>query len=186
MNTNTERIVDEPGYELINGEEIMMSPARPIHNWIAGNLHRILGNYIKGKRCKVYFDVYVLLGEERLAPDVFVVCDTNKIKDGYVEGAPDFVAEVLSISTQNRDLGVKKDIYEKHGVSEYWIIDPWNESITVYHLKDGKYRLENIYRNLSDKEIESYEDEKERSLIKLTLKIRLYNDLEISIRDIFE
>ena len=66
---------------------------------------------------------------DRLAPDVFVVFGVpNRKRDSYVtygEGKPpDFVLEVLSSSTWRRDMGVKKAIYERMGVQEYWILDP--------------------------------------------------------------
>lgn len=66
---------------------------------------------------------------DRLAPDVFVVFDVpNRKRNSYVtydEGKPpDFVLEVLSESTWRRDVGVKKTIYERMGVLEYWILDP--------------------------------------------------------------
>ena len=66
---------------------------------------------------------------DRLAPDVFVVFGVpNRMRDSYVtygEGKPpDFVLEVLSESTWRRDMGVKKTIYERMGVQEYWILDP--------------------------------------------------------------
>ena len=66
---------------------------------------------------------------DRLAPDVFVVFGVpNRMRHSYVtydEGKPpDFVLEVLSESTWRRDMGVKKTIYERMGVQEYWILDP--------------------------------------------------------------
>jgi len=172
-------------YEVINGEEIMMSPARPIHNSIAINLIRIISGYLKGKKCRLFYDAFVRLGESTFIPDLMIVCDRQKIKTGHIEGAPDFVVEILSAGTQKRDLGIKKDIYEKFGIKEYWIINPWDKSIMVYRLKDAKFELDNVYRDYDDWELESM-DERDRAATKLTLKISLYDDLEISVKDVFD
>ena len=80
---------------------------------------------------------------------------------------------------------VKKDTYEKFGVKEYWIIDPKGESITVYILRNGKYELDEIYHNISDSEWEELDDE-DKAEYRLSLKISLYDDLEIAVKDIFE
>ena len=129
----------EQEYELINGEEVMLAAASIPHLGIQLNLTRIIGNYLKGKRCKVFFKAKVVFDNKNwLQPDVLVVCDKNKIKLNHIEGAPDFIAEILSPTTQFRDLGVKKDIYEKFGVREYWMIDPIARNIIVYLLKAGK------------------------------------------------
>lgn len=173
-------------YELINGEEVMMAPASFGHNGISLNLASILRSYLRGKRCKVRQDVYVQFDDNcRLAPDIVVVCDPSKIRKGQVYGAPDFIAEILSRSTGKRDLTVKKDIYEKFGVKEYWVIDPEKKSVTAYLLRDGKYELDNIYHGLTDEEWEELPDE-EKEGQKLSLKLSLYDDLEIDVKEIFE
>ena len=58
---------------------------------------------------------------------------------------PDLVVEVLSPSSAKKDRGYKKDLYEKTGVQEYWIVEPALRSIATYLLTDGKYRLNDIY-----------------------------------------
>jgi Uma2 family endonuclease len=55
--------------------------------------------------------------------------------------APDLAVEVLSASTEHRDRGVKMTDYAAHGVSEYWIIDPEEESVEQYLLHEGTYKL---------------------------------------------
>ena len=172
--------------ECINGVVYNMSPPDNKHRTIQGNLYLIIGNFLRGKRCRVFFESEVrFAGDIKVQPDLFVVCDHQKIKNKYIDGAPDFVVEILSLSTRRRDLTVKKDVYEKFGVKEYWIIDPKAESIDVYLLKDGKYVLDNTYQNISESEAEEM-DEEEKAEIRLSLKLSLYDDLEIHIRDVFE
>ena len=181
-----EYLAVEQEYELINGEEVMLAAASIPHLNIQRNLTTMIHNFLKGKRCRVYTEAKVIFDNKNwLQPDVLVVCDKNKIKLNHIEGAPDFIAEILSPTTQFRDLGVKKDIYETFGVQEYWMIDPIARNIIVYLLKDGKYRLDSTYHSYSEEEWEGL-SEKEKAQQKLTLKLSLYDDLEIEVKEIFE
>ena len=71
-------------------------------------------------------------------PDVIVVCGKNrdKITDKRIEGAPDMIIEIVSPGTQSRDYIMKRDLYRRAGVREYWIVDPANKSTVI--LLQGK------------------------------------------------
>ena len=84
----------------------------------------------------------------------------------------------------HRDLTVKKDIYEKNGVREYWIVNPFDKSGTVYHLREGKLPLDDIYTFLTEEEL-SQLDEDEKAEIKTDIKLLIFDDLTISVKDIF-
>ena len=86
----------------------------------------------------------LLEGEERdeeiltiVQPDILVVCDKSKLDQRGLKGAPDMVIEVVSPSTAGRDRGVKRDLYERNGVREYWLVDYSNKTIEVYLLNEG-------------------------------------------------
>lgn len=66
------------------------------------------------------------------------------ITEKNISGTPDFIIEILSTNKTN-DLVVKKEIYEKFGVKEYWIVDPVEEMILIHVLEDQKYRLVGKY-----------------------------------------
>lgn len=174
--------------EIIDGITFMMAPSGSVGHGTSGtNLARILGNYLLGKRCRVFSDgVDVHLDEKTtLVPDVFIVCDKGKIHHDGIYGAPDFVAEVLSPSTMRRDRGVKKDAYERAGVREYWLINPIDKSIEVHILRDGKFYLDNVYVIYEDWEWKKLTPaEKEEATLKL--KVSLYDDLIVDIREVFE
>ena len=173
-------------HEKINGVEYMQSAAAIPHQNIQMNLSRIIGNYLRGKRCKVYTDAKVVFTDNVwMEPDLLVVCDRSKIKKTHIDGAPDFAVEILSPSTQLRDFGIKKDTYEKFGVKEYWIISPNDETVTAYLLQDRKYVLDNVYHNYTEEELRWLTD-KEKESISPTLKLSLYDDLEIDVKEIFE
>ncbi len=74
-----------------------------------------------------------------------VVCDRAKLDDRGCRGAPDWVIEVLSPSSAGHDQILKRAVYERHGVKEYWLIHPVDRVVTVYRLVDGAYGKPDIY-----------------------------------------
>ena len=60
---------------------------------------------------------------------------------GHFHGVPDLVVEILSPSNREHDLVKKKNLYEKFGVKEYWIVDPQTKAIIAYTLGSGKYEI---------------------------------------------
>jgi Uma2 family endonuclease len=83
-----------------------------------------------------------------LEPDIFVVCDREKITGPRVVGAPDLVVEVLSPSTWQRDLVLKLRKYRQAGVREYWVVLPEAKQVFVY-----------VFEKCEDAEIYTFEDE---------------------------
>jgi len=178
---------EEPWEELIDGKVVAMSP-RPVfdHNIVAGNIFRIFGNYLHGKKCTAIsdgMDLY-LTEKDRFVPDMMVVCDPGKIKRRGVYGAPDLVVEVLSPSTARYDRIHKKKVYEQCGVREYWIVNLLSRDIEQYFLQDGKLELNNVYHDYEDWELEDLSDE-ERTAAVAPFKCSLFDDLEISMEYIF-
>lgn len=173
--------------EMIGGNVVAMSP-RPSynHNRIAFNITKIFDRYLEGKTCTAIndgVDLY-LTEKDRFVPDVMVVCDRNKIKWDGVHGTPDLVVEVLSPKTARYDRRHKKEVYEKCGVKEYWIVDPANRTIEQYLLQDGVLLLEPVYVSYPDYMLENM-SEKERSEVVTHFKCSLYDDLDIPLDKIF-
>lgn len=69
-------------------------------------------------------------------PDISVICDRNKISDKGIQGAPDFIVEIVSPSSRKMDYSTKNAIYVDAGVREYWIVDPLKKRMTVYYYEE--------------------------------------------------
>lgn len=131
--------------ELIDGQLYMMAPPKRIHQKIIMNLYAYIHEYIKGHNgnCEVYpapFAVFLNADDRTyVEPDISVICDNNKLDDRGCVGAPDWVIEIVSPSTQSMDYGIKLFLYRSAGVREYWIINPATRTVNLYNFEqDGK------------------------------------------------
>ena len=176
---------DERREELIGGKVVMMAPAATNHNRIATNINRIFGNYLHGKTREPFGDgeKVFLTKTDHYVPDFMVVCDPNKVKHDGVHGAPDLVVEILSPGTMRNDKTRKKEVYAKCGVREYWII-PGDKSIEVFRTDGTEFVLHDIYVLRPDWELAQM-SEKERAKVVTRFKCSLFDDLDISLEDIF-
>ena len=178
---------EEPWEELISGKIVAMSPRPAVnHNFVSGNIYYIFRQYLQGKRCTPFADgtdLY-LTEDDRYVPDGMIVCDPDKIQKDGVHGAPDLVVEVLSPSTARYDRGHKKDVYEKCGVKEYWIVSPADKVVEQYVLRDGKFVLHDTFAVFPDWMLEKMKPE-ERDAVQTEFKCSLYDDLSIRLEDIF-
>jgi len=137
---------DDERWELIDGVAYDMSPAPSSrHQDLSTQLLVEISLFLKTKPCKVFsapFDVmlpaFPIENEDEIntiiQPDISVICDPSKIIEKGCLGAPDLIVEILSPSTSKKDLNEKFGLYEKHGVKEYWVVDPGNKYIRVFHL----------------------------------------------------
>ncbi|MBQ9487036.1 MAG: Uma2 family endonuclease [Selenomonadaceae bacterium] len=178
-------------YEIIRGEEFMAPSAGAYHNNVMGGLYASIRFYLRQhKNGNVFTDsIDVHLPDGNLfRPDLTVVTKENANIINWkkaIFGVPDMVVEVLSKSTRNNDLTIKKDIYESNGVKEYWIIDPWAKIVTVYHLRDGKFQLDDEYIYYDEDEWEELND-KEKATAKFDIKVSIFDDCIVNINDIFD
>jgi len=118
------------------------------------------------------------INDDYLYPDIMVICDRKYLKGGSYSGIPKFIAETLSPSTAKRDRSVKKEIYEKAGVEEYWIVSPQG-SVEIYYLKEGKYILEQSYMLQDDVEDDDYNAEEE-------IYLKAFPHIKMTLGEIFE
>ena len=177
---------EEPRTELIDGKLVMLAAPTTNHDAVAGAIYYSFYNYLRGKLCRVFISdtaVYLDDGEE-YQPDVKVVCDRSKIQRDGIHGAPDLVVEVLSPSTARYDKGHKMQVYERCGVKEYWIVDTKSRSIEQYVLENGKFILRGYAQQPDQEELDYMKDE-ERAKITGEFRCALFEDLTISVNDVF-
>lgn len=132
---------DDERWELIHGIPYDMSPAPSRkHQDIVVEISRQISNYLKDKPCRLYtapFDVR-LESDTVVQPDLSVICDKNKLDDKGCNGAPDVIIEILSPSTAAKDMKIKLALYERHGVKEYWVVEPFEQMLLLFSLETGE------------------------------------------------
>lgn len=158
---------EEEHAELIDGEMFMMaSPARGHQDAVIWLSNQIF-NYIHDKKgkCRVYASGAVFPKKDDrnyVEPDVAVVCDRDKLDERGCNGAPEWVIEVVSPSSVKMDYERKKKLYQESGVEEYWIVDLKRERVKVFRFSEN-------------------DQERDYSLEE-TVKVGIYDDLELDLR----
>ena len=132
--------------EFIGGERILHSPARAAHIRATGRLFALLQQHVMEHRLgEVLIEkALVHLTRNDYEPDVlfYGTAKASQITPNQMLfPAPDFIAEILSDSTESRDRGIKFQDYAIHGVAEYWIVDADEEFVEQYTLVDQHYKL---------------------------------------------
>ena len=141
---------DENRYELIDGELYMAPGASWEHQESIINLGSTLRDFVRANRfgrvVASPVDVY-LSNEDVFQPDIVFVSVERMdiIHRSGVHGAPDLVVEMLSPSTERRDLTIKRERYEMFGVREYWLADTIGKTITVLRARDGVFELVGVF-----------------------------------------
>ena len=130
-------------YELLDGELIMVPAPNTEHQDVQFRLVLQLGNWIIKHRLGRAFNPpcdVVLSEHDTVQPDfVFVSREREHLLSSgkNVQGAPDLVVEILSPSTAERDRSDKRVLYGQHGVTEYWLVDPIAETVTIHRQRGG-------------------------------------------------
>ena len=177
-------------YEIIEGVKFMAPSAGAYHNNVMGGLYTLISFYVRNNKVGYVFtdslDLHLPDGN-LFKPDLIVIKKENAAIINWqsgIYGVPDMVVEVLSKSTKKKDLTVKKGIYEKNGVKEYWIIDPFMKVVDVYILRDGKFELDGEYFKYDADELDTLTDE-EKALERTEIKVSIFDDLFVKVEDIF-
>ena len=132
--------------ELIDGDIYYMAAPSVIHQRIVMQLSAAIAYHIRSHKgtCEVFpapFAVYLFDIQDDtnyIEPDITVICDPGKTANGKgCDGAPDFIVEIVSPSTANRDYLLKLERYRAAGVKEYWIVNPDREAVNVYGFESG-------------------------------------------------
>jgi len=169
---------DDEKWELIDGVLYQMaSGASARHQEVGENLGDLVGDHIRprqlGRLYRPRFDL-ILPGETAVEPDLIFVSVARRgiITTRGCEGPPDFVVEVLSPSNPRHDLERKRELYARHGIPEYFILEPYEETLLalagpIISAGEGAYETERLYRPGD------------------TLTIAAFPGLEIAVAEIF-
>ena len=130
-------------YELLDGELIMVPAPNLKHQQVQVRLGQCLWRFIRDHKLGEMFyapcDV-VLSDNDIVQPDLlFVSREREHLLSGgkNVQGAPDLAVEILSPSSAEQDRGKKRVLYGQHGVTEYWLVDPIAETVTIHRQRGG-------------------------------------------------
>lgn len=131
-------------YELIDGELHISTTPSLKHQRICPEIQVELVNHARRHGEGEVFQAPTgvrLSDNDVVEPDLIMVMPNSSAVIGAqaIEGAPDLVVEVLTPGTAHRDLGRKRELYERAGVREYWIVDPESRSIEVLGMRNGAY-----------------------------------------------
>ena len=165
------KLPEDSRYELIEGKLLMTPSPFLRHQSVIAKLYKYLSQYVDANNLgKIYFaplDV-ILSNETVVQPDIlFVSHQRSSILRDWVHGAPDMIVEIISQGSKERDRLIKKSLYEKHGVQEYWMVDLEREFVEALVLKESSYELLGIFMK---------ED---------TLSSPIFQDLKLSVASIF-
>jgi len=125
---------EDKRYQLLDGELILAPSPTSRHQTIlrelSATLHRFVTENWLGQVWFAPLDV-VLSDYDVAQPDLLFVSNarSNVITEANIQGAPDLVAEILSPSSVEYDRGYKRTLYGRHGVREYWIVDPEDQTL---------------------------------------------------------
>ena len=142
-------LIPEDGkrYEVIEGV-LYMSPA-PFyrHQKALARLFAILNSYVTladaGELLFAPFDV-VFSEHDVVQPDILFISKERLsiLTEKNAQGAPDLIIEILSERNRRHDEVMKKSLYERFGIKEYWIVDPARETVKVYKIQEDRYTLQ--------------------------------------------
>lgn len=129
---------DGKRHELIDGEHYVTPSPNTKHQGVSGNLYLLIGSWLEvhpiGRIFYAPLDV-VFSNFDVVEPDLLYFSNeraSEVLTPQHVRGAPEIVVEIASPGTRRRDETIKRRLYERAGVSEYWIVDPEVDAIRIY------------------------------------------------------
>jgi Uma2 family endonuclease len=164
---------EDKRYEILDGELFVVPAPNTRHQRLLVRILDVLLHHAREKNLgEVFVAPYdVILSDENIVqPDILFVSNERLgiIGEANISGAPDLVVEILSPSTRNKDLEIKRKIYAGFGVREYWIVDPEAETVDVLVWSEQGYTSAGIRGRFE------------------RLSSPLLPELNISVSDLFE
>lgn len=188
--------------EMVDGVSFMSPCPNNNHITVMINIATIFNNYLSQKRCRIYtdnFDVYLFGYPKKneskkntyVKPDLTLICknDMGKFVDSNCgfEGVPSLTVKILSESTMKNDFNLKKSLYERAGVKEYWIVDIEHKTILQHLLDtDKKYSIVEDYILMDKLQFDNLEQQQQNYFKNRDrFKVSVLEDLTIELKDMF-
>jgi Uma2 family endonuclease len=137
---------DRNRYEILDGELSVTPAPTTRHQTVLGNLHRFLANYVVANQFGKLFIAptdLILAPTTVIQPDLIFIGNDRRhiLTERAIEGPPTLVIEVLSPTTHRTDRVTKAQLYARHNVPNYWLIDPDQRTLEAYELVIDHYHL---------------------------------------------
>lgn len=135
---------DGKRHELVDGDHYMTPAPNTKHQIVSSNLHRLISIFVHEQRLGRLFPAptdVVLSNLDVVQPDLLFVSAVRDsiVAEKHIQGAPDLVIEILSEATRRTDEVIKRKLYERYSVKEYWIVDPELETVKAYRMTEKGY-----------------------------------------------
>ncbi len=146
-----ERLPDDgQRHEVIDGEHHVNPAPGTYHQLLSSRLLVQLFDRVEraGRGLIFHAPVDLQLSESDIVqPDLVVVLEENRriVTPTKIEGVPDLVVEILSASSARTDRNLKKELYHRSGIPEYWVVDPEEHCIEQYLMAEARYELASVH-----------------------------------------
>jgi Uma2 family endonuclease len=136
---------DGKRHELIDGEHYVTPSPNTKHQRVAGSLYLLIGSWLEDHPIgQVFFAPYdvVISAFDVVEPDLLYLSNERAaqvITPLHAKGVPELVIEIASKGTRKRDETIKRRLYERSGVSEYWVVDPAIDVIRIYRQENERF-----------------------------------------------
>ncbi len=130
--------------EIVDGDLVVAPTPALKHQRICGEIGRVVHDFVAARALGEFYvlPIHIILDKHvQYEPDLCFIAmgrDTDPESPDF-EGPPDLIIEVISESNRTHDTVVKYNDYERHGVREYWLVDPRGEHIRVFALEGKQY-----------------------------------------------
>jgi len=133
---------DEFKYELVDGVVVLSPSPEPKHQQVLGEIHFQLKAFLRTHPIgSCYIETDIRLDARLVYRPELVFLRKERVRENWkrIQVAPDLVLEVISPESRRYDSETKKGDYERFGVKEYWLIDPYQQTMVFYRLESGRF-----------------------------------------------
>jgi Uma2 family endonuclease len=135
---------DGKRHEIIDGDHYVTPAPKTNHQSASINLSAAMHSFVKEHSLGIVLTApsdVILSNENVVQPDVLFVSAARAsiVTEDNIQGAPDLIIEIISEGTRKKDEIIKRKLYERFGVTEYWLLDPELETVKIYHRAEEGY-----------------------------------------------